>query len=120
MPVRISARADVSAIGQSPTRALTVSSDEAKEWRIRDDRITKLKTVHLQLPATTEQLAALEIGTVVYLTGRIYTAREGVYKKRGGGRRRAAGRRPRSWAPPTSTARRPPPSIPTAAPRSAP
>jgi L(+)-tartrate dehydratase beta subunit len=42
---------------------------------------TKLKTVRLQLPATTEQLAALEIGTVVYLTGRIYTAREGVYKR---------------------------------------
>jgi L(+)-tartrate dehydratase beta subunit len=40
-----------------------------------------LKTVRLQLPATTEQLAALEIGTVVYLTGRVYTAREGVYKK---------------------------------------
>jgi L(+)-tartrate dehydratase beta subunit len=42
---------------------------------------SKLKTAHLQLPATTEQLAGLEIGTVVYLTGRIYTAREGVYKK---------------------------------------
>src|SRR6185503_20456192 len=40
-----------------------------------------LKTVHLQLPAKTEDLAALEIGTVVYLTGRVYTAREGVYKK---------------------------------------
>jgi L(+)-tartrate dehydratase beta subunit len=37
--------------------------------------------VHLQLPATTEQLGTLEIGTVVYLTGRVYTAREGVYKK---------------------------------------
>ena len=40
-----------------------------------------LKTVRLQLPATTEQLAALEIGTVVYLTGRVYTAREGIYKR---------------------------------------
>src|SRR6185503_13370689 len=40
-----------------------------------------LKTVHLQLPAKTEDLAALEIGTVVYLTGRVYTAREGVYKR---------------------------------------
>ncbi len=40
-----------------------------------------LKTVHLQLPASTEDLAKLEIGTVVYLTGRIYTAREGVYKR---------------------------------------
>jgi L(+)-tartrate dehydratase beta subunit len=42
---------------------------------------TKLKTVHLKLPAATEELATLEIGNVVYLTGRVYTAREGVYKK---------------------------------------
>jgi L(+)-tartrate dehydratase beta subunit len=40
-----------------------------------------LKVVRLQLPASTADLAALEIGTVVYLTGRVYTAREGVYKK---------------------------------------
>ncbi|MDE8350299.1 MAG: fumarate hydratase C-terminal domain-containing protein [Acidocella sp.] len=40
-----------------------------------------LKTLDLQLPATTEQLRALEIGTVVYLTGRVFTAREGVYKR---------------------------------------
>jgi L(+)-tartrate dehydratase beta subunit len=42
---------------------------------------TTLKTVHLELPASTEELAKLEIGNVVYLTGRVYTAREGVYKK---------------------------------------
>jgi L(+)-tartrate dehydratase beta subunit len=42
---------------------------------------SKLKTAHLTLPAPTEQLAALELGTVVYLTGRVFTAREGVYKK---------------------------------------
>lgn len=40
-----------------------------------------LKTVHLELPAQTEQLRQLEIGTIVYLTGRIFTAREGVYKR---------------------------------------
>ena len=40
-----------------------------------------LKTVFLQLPATTAELALLEIGTVVYLTGRVFTAREGVYKR---------------------------------------
>ncbi|HQT64525.1 MAG: fumarate hydratase [Acidocella sp. 20-57-95] len=40
-----------------------------------------LKTVDLQLPATTEQLRGLDIGTVVYLTGRVFTAREGVYKR---------------------------------------
>jgi L(+)-tartrate dehydratase beta subunit len=44
-------------------------------------RMANLKTVHLDLPATTELLAGLEIGTVAYLTGRLYTAREGVYKK---------------------------------------
>ena len=42
---------------------------------------TKLKTVELNLPASTEDLAKLEIGTVVYLNGRLFTAREGVYKR---------------------------------------
>ena len=42
---------------------------------------TGLKTVSLTLPASTEDLRALEIGTVVYLTGRVFTAREGVYKR---------------------------------------
>jgi L(+)-tartrate dehydratase beta subunit len=42
---------------------------------------SSLKTVRLDLPASTADLRALEIGTVVYLSGRIYTAREGVYKK---------------------------------------
>jgi L(+)-tartrate dehydratase beta subunit len=40
-----------------------------------------LKTVRLGLPASTADLRNLELGTVVYLSGRIYTAREGVYKK---------------------------------------
>ena len=40
-----------------------------------------LKQVELKLPASTEDLRKLEIGTVVYLTGRVYTAREGVYKR---------------------------------------
>lgn len=39
-----------------------------------------LKTVTLDLPASTEDLRQLEIGTVVYLNGRVFTAREGVYK----------------------------------------
>ena len=42
---------------------------------------TELKTVHLDLPASTDDLARLELGTVVYLDGRIFTAREGVYKR---------------------------------------
>ncbi|HEX2240146.1 MAG TPA: fumarate hydratase C-terminal domain-containing protein [Actinomycetota bacterium] len=41
---------------------------------------SNLKKVHLNLPAGTEDLRGLEIGSVVYLTGRIFTAREGVYK----------------------------------------
>ena len=40
-----------------------------------------IKTVELRLPATRDDLARLEIGTVVYLTGRVFTAREGVYKR---------------------------------------
>ncbi len=43
--------------------------------------MSKLKTVELRLPATREELAKLEIGTVVYLSGRVHTAREGVYKR---------------------------------------
>jgi L(+)-tartrate dehydratase beta subunit len=39
-----------------------------------------LKTVHLKLPASTGELRKLEIGTVAYLSGRVFTAREGVYK----------------------------------------
>ena len=38
-----------------------------------------LKTVQLSLPATTADLAKLELGNVVYLSGRLFTAREGVY-----------------------------------------
>ncbi len=41
---------------------------------------TGIKTVELALPARTEDLRALEIGSVAYLTGRVFTAREGVYK----------------------------------------
>ena len=38
-----------------------------------------LKTAQLSLPAATADLKNLEIGTVVYLNGRLFTAREGVY-----------------------------------------
>jgi L(+)-tartrate dehydratase beta subunit len=41
----------------------------------------ELKTVHLKLPASTDELRKLEIGSVAYLTGRVFTAREGVYKR---------------------------------------
>jgi L(+)-tartrate dehydratase beta subunit len=41
----------------------------------------KLKTVSLNLPVTTDDLKDIEIGTVVYLNGVVYTAREGVYQK---------------------------------------
>ena len=42
--------------------------------------MSDLKKVHLRLPASTDDLRRLEIGSVVYLTGRLFTAREGVYK----------------------------------------
>jgi L(+)-tartrate dehydratase beta subunit len=41
----------------------------------------ELKTVHLKLPVSTHELRKLEIGSVAYLTGRVFTAREGVYKR---------------------------------------
>ena len=37
--------------------------------------------VNLNLPATAEDIASLEIGSVVYLNGTVYTGREGVYKR---------------------------------------
>ena len=43
--------------------------------------MSELKTVHLDLPAHAEALRGLEIGSVAYLTGRLFTAREGVYKR---------------------------------------
>ena len=39
------------------------------------------KTIRLKLPIVADDLVGLEIGTVVYLDGVIYTAREAVYKK---------------------------------------
>lgn len=45
------------------------------------ERANKLKQVHLQTPVTPEALAELEIGSVAFLSGMLYTAREGVYEK---------------------------------------
>ena len=42
---------------------------------------TQRKTVRLKLPVQDRDLQGLEIGTVVYLDGVLYTAREAVYKK---------------------------------------
>jgi L(+)-tartrate dehydratase beta subunit len=39
------------------------------------------KTVRLKVPVESADLEGLEVGTVVYLDGVIYTGREGVYKK---------------------------------------
>jgi len=43
--------------------------------------MAELNTVHLTLPAATDDLRKLQIGTVAYLSGRVFTAREGVYKR---------------------------------------
>ena len=40
-----------------------------------------LKEVTLDLPATPERIAELELGSIVYLNGIVYTAREGAYNK---------------------------------------
>ena len=42
--------------------------------------MSELKQTRLKIPATAEDIAALEIGTIVFLDGFIYTGREGVYK----------------------------------------
>ena len=42
---------------------------------------TGLKTVRLKTPVETADLEQLEIGNVVYLDGRVFTGREGVYKR---------------------------------------
>ena len=39
--------------------------------------MSDLKTVNLTLPATTGDLRELEIGSVAYLSGRLFTGREG-------------------------------------------
>ena len=41
----------------------------------------KLKQIRLKVPATAEDIATLEIGSIVYLDGIIYTGREGVYNR---------------------------------------
>ena len=45
------------------------------------ERAEKLKQVRLQTPISDEDIASLEIGTVVFLEGLIYTAREGIYER---------------------------------------
>jgi len=40
-----------------------------------------LNKVSIDLPATPEAIAALELGAIVYLNGVVYTAREGVYDR---------------------------------------
>ena len=42
--------------------------------------MSEIVTANLDLPATTADLRKLAIGTVVYLTGRVFTARERVYQ----------------------------------------
>src|SRR5499425_3229106 len=43
--------------------------------------MAELNTIQLTLPAATDDLRKLQIGTVAYLSGRIFTAREGAYKR---------------------------------------
>lgn len=45
------------------------------------DTTSEFKHVRLQVPVKPEDLEQLEIGTIVYLDGVIYTGREGVYKR---------------------------------------
>ncbi|OXY81673.1 fumarate hydratase C-terminal domain-containing protein [Oceanimonas doudoroffii] len=43
--------------------------------------MSQMRVVKLQVPVSQEDVDKLEQGDVVYLTGTLYTAREGVYKK---------------------------------------
>jgi len=43
--------------------------------------VSGLKEVRLQIPVSQADLVALDIGTVVYLDGLVYTGREGLYKR---------------------------------------
>ena len=40
-----------------------------------------IKTIRIDTPVRDEDLESLELGNVVYLSGRVYTGREGVYKR---------------------------------------
>lgn len=45
------------------------------------ERADRLKHVRIKTPVTDEDLAKLEIGSVAFLDGMLYTAREGIYEK---------------------------------------
>jgi len=46
-----------------------------------DGKNQELREVNLQLPATPDAIAELKPGNIVFLTGIVYTAREGVYDR---------------------------------------
>ena len=52
------------------------SNGASRRRKLRNRAMADLKTVHIDLPARTEDLRQLEIGSVAYLTGRVFTARE--------------------------------------------
>ena len=63
---------------------------ETVEWERRGPRrrskMPDLKTVHLTLPASTADLRQLEIGSVAYLSGRVFTGARRRLQARDGGR----------------------------------
>src|ERR1700730_3280395 len=70
----------------APTPCGSPTTCGAKRWNGNGPRPRRrsrgiLETIHLALPAATDDLRKLQIGTVAYLSGRIFTAREGVYKR---------------------------------------
>ncbi|MDP2703348.1 MAG: fumarate hydratase C-terminal domain-containing protein, partial [Candidatus Rokubacteria bacterium] len=50
-----------------------------KEIRRLDD--VQMDEVHLSTPVSAEAIRSLKLGDVVYLSGALYTAREGVYRQ---------------------------------------
>lgn len=45
------------------------------------EQFGSLKQIRVKIPASPEDIASLELGTIVFLDGVVYTAREGAYKK---------------------------------------
>jgi len=71
-PGRISNRPPTDQAGLAAPATVTAAPTRLDDVRMHE--------VHLATPVSDEALAALELGDVVYISGLLYTAREGVYR----------------------------------------
>ena len=78
-PSRTGASSSGAIRGGSPTTtAARGSSDGGRSQRLDD---VAMDEVHLTTPVSDEAIRSLKLGDVVYLSGALYTAREGVYRQ---------------------------------------